>query len=422
MTGFEAIEFIHSVSNFFCKPGLERISALCAALGNPQDSLKFVHIAGTNGKGSFCAFLSEILMSAGYKVGRYTSPYILEFNERIAVNGEPIGNDALARIAEQVKNASINMTDKPTEFEVITAIGFKYFSEMGCDIVVLECGLGGRLDATNIIGCPELSVITGVDFDHQNFLGDTIEEIAREKAGIIKNNTPILWCGKNETAKAIITAEAAEKEAPLHHLCHSDIKVTESTLGGTAFEFEHHKNLKIKMLGSYQPENAAAAIKAAELLRDSGWQISDGDIKNGLSAARWQARFEMISADPVVIFDGGHNPQGVTAAVESIKKYFGNRKVNILSGVMADKDYRFIAGKIGEVAAAVYTITAPNPRALTAEAYAKEFETLGIPATAYRSIEAAVQAAVENSSKTDTPLICLGSLYMYGDIYRLIKK
>ena len=421
MTTNEAIEFIHSVSNFFCKPGLERIEKLCAALGNPQNGLRFVHVAGTNGKGSFCAFLSEILKNAGYKVGRYTSPYILEFNERIAINGEPISNEALARITEQVKDACDGMTDKPTEFEVITAIGFKYFYEMGCDIVVLECGLGGRLDATNIISAPELSVITGVDFDHQNFLGDTIEKIAAEKAGIIKHDTPALWCGKNAAAYTVINAEAAEKSAPLHTLCHKDIKIKKLTLDGTEFSFGE-RNFQIGMAGSYQSENAAAAITAAKLLKDMGWQINDCDIENGLKNARWPARFEVISHNPTVIFDGGHNPQGVTAAVTGIKQYFGDKKVNILSGVMADKDYRFIAKEIGSVAGKVYTVTAPNPRALSAEDYAKEFTALGIPATAYKTVKAAVEAAIAESQKSGTPLICLGSLYMYGDIYKIIKK
>lgn len=421
MTSSEAINFIHSVSNYFCKPGLARIEKLCAALGNPQEKLRFVHVAGTNGKGSFCAFLSEILMSAGYTVGRYTSPFILEFNERIAVNNTPITDSSLASITSKVKAICDAMEDKPTEFEVITAIGFVYFVEMGCDIVVLECGLGGRLDATNIIKSHELSVITGIDFDHQNFLGNTIKEIALEKAGIIKANRPVLWCGNNAEAESVILSEAKCQNAPLYKVDKSKITVNSLSLSGTLFDFGSYRSLKINMLGTYQPENAAAAVMAAELLCENGWKITTKDIEKGLGLARWPARFELISTNPTVIFDGGHNPQGVTAAVNSIKAYFGDKKVNFLSGVMADKDYGFIAKKISEAANKVFCITAPNPRALNAADYAEEFSSLGISATAYPTIPSAVTCAINESRATGVPLVCIGSLYMYGDIYKIIN-
>ena len=414
----EALKFIHSQSNYFCKPGTERIEKLCKALGNPQNDLKFIHVAGTNGKGSFCAFLTEILRKAGYKVGTYTSPFILRFNERIAINGTPISDEDLSEICEKVRLACEEMSDKPTEFEIITAIGFKYFKDMGADIVVLECGLGGRLDATNIIESPLLSVITGVDFDHQNFLGDTIDLIAAEKAGIIKNNCPVLWCGNNKIAKAIIENEANEKNSQFY-ANDAEIRVRFSNMEGTEFSFADFDNLQISLLGSYQPKNASNAVMAATILRENGMKISDADIKIGLKSTKWKARFEKLCDQPLIIFDGSHNPEGVKAAVESIKGLFGEQKVNILSGVMRDKDYSFMARAIGEVAKKVFTVTVNNPRSLSGEEYCKVFMDNNIDASAMESVKAAISHHREYFS--DSPLICMGSLYMYSEVYDVLK-
>lgn len=418
----EAISFIHSVSNYFCKPGLERITELCRLFGNPQNSLKFVHVAGTNGKGSFCAFLSNILKNAGYRVGTYTSPYILNFNERIAVNGEPISNSDLAEICTAAYTYCKNMTDKPTEFELITAIGFEYFKRHKCDIVVLECGLGGRFDATNIIKTPLLSVITGIDFDHQNFLGNTIEQIAGEKAGIIKSGVPCLWCGNNKGALDVIAKEASVKNAPLGTVDHTALRIVRSDLSGTTFDFHNWNNLFIPLLGSYQPENAANAVTAAKILKASGFKITDAAIKRGLENTKWPARFELLCQAPVIIFDGSHNPQGVTATINSIKQYFGNNRVNVLSGVMADKNYNFIAEAISGVAEKVYCVTVNNPRALSAADYAAVFKGLLVEAEAFDCINAALQKAVDESREKNIPLICLGSLYMYCDIHKFLKE
>ncbi len=413
-----ALNFIHSVSNYFCKPGLSRIKNLCEALGNPQDDLKFIHIAGTNGKGSLCAFLSEILKCSGKKVGVYTSPYILRFNERIGINGVPISDEDLARICSEIKAICVQMEDKPTEFEIITAIAFKYFKEQNCDLVILECGLGGRLDATNIIKAPILSIITGVDFDHQNFLGDTIELIAREKAGIIKKTCPVLWCGENEEAEEIIKNEAKEKNSKLY-INNSPISINKYDFSGTEFSFRDYKNINISLLGSYQPKNASNAISAIEILNESGMNISKLAVRTGLKNARWPARFEPLNENPLIIFDGSHNPEGVSAAVNSIKRYFGDKKVNIISGVMRDKDYSFIAKAIGEVANKVYCVTVDNPRSLKAPEYAEIFKSHNINAKAYNSVKDALDSALKSK---DTPLICLGSLYLYGEIYGILKR
>ncbi len=416
----EALEFIHSVSNYFCKPGLTRIKYLCSALGNPQDSLRFVHIAGTNGKGSACAFLSGILKNVGYTVGTYSSPYILRFNERISVNGESISDTDLSEICQKIKFICEQMEDKPTEFEVITAIAFEYFKKRNCDIVVLECGLGGRLDATNIIKNPLLSVITGIDFDHQNFLGDTIELIAAEKSGIIKEGRPVLWCGDNKNALEVIRREANSKGCDLY-INDKEIEIISADLSGTVFNYDGFKNLKISLLGSYQPKNAANAVAAAQILKNQGLNIPDNAIFEGLENTKWPARFEKLNEAPLIIFDGSHNPQGVTATVQSIRQYFGDKKVNILSGVMKDKDYTFIAKAIGRTANKVYCVTVNNPRSLKAEDYRKVFTQNSVNAESFDKIDIALNAAIENSLENNIPLICMGSLYMYSDIYKILK-
>ncbi|MBO5726055.1 MAG: bifunctional folylpolyglutamate synthase/dihydrofolate synthase, partial [Clostridia bacterium] len=407
----EALGFIHSVNNYFCKPGLERIKALCEYLGNPQDALQFVHVAGTNGKGSFCSMLTSILKNAGYRVGTYTSPYILNFNERIRVNGENIADDDLAELCDIIKPFCDSTTDKPTEFEIITALGFEYFRRQKCDIVVLECGLGGRYDATNLIDTPVLSVITGVDFDHQNFLGDTIEQIASEKAGIIKKDVPCIWCGDNVIAENIIKDTAKSMGSTLLSPNHQLIDILNSNLRGTNFNYKDYKNLFIPLLGTYQPLNAANAVTAAECLKGLGYNITEQNIYDGLKDTVWHARFEMLKNNPPVIFDGAHNSQGVTAAVKSVMQYFGNNKVNVLTGVMKDKDYLFIAKEIGKIADNVFCITPDNPRALEARDYAEVFRQNGVTATAYENMNDGIAYAIKQSASNNKPLVILGSLY-----------
>ncbi len=418
----EAIEYIHSVNWTFCKPGLERVRELCHALGDPQDKLKYIHVAGTNGKGSFCAMTDSILRHAGYKVGLFTSPYILEFNERMRINGENISDAELCELVELIKPVADKMSDKPTEFELITAIAFMYFARHECDIVVLECGLGGRLDATNIIKTPVLSVITGIALDHTSILGDTVEQIALEKAGIIKADVPVLWCGKNTAAEQIIKNKAQEIDAPVYTADKQDLVVNKLTLDGTYMELGDKKNIRLALLGTYQPENAANALNAVDMLNKMGYGISDTAVGKGLEAVKWPARFEVISKSPLVIADGGHNPEGIDVAVDSIQKYFPNKKVAIVTGVMADKDYSYMAKRISTVAQKVFCLTPSNLRALSSDKYAKVFESLGVSATACESIDAAVKLVLEFAQTSGGPVVSLGSLYMYGEVLSAVKK
>ena len=420
MTYQEALDYIHSISWTFCKPGLERIGRLCRDLGDPQIGLPVIHVAGTNGKGSFCAMLDSVLRKEGYRVGLFTSPYIRFFNERMCVDGKPIEDEKLAEITAYVKPFADAMTDRPTEFELISAIAFEYFRREKCDVVILEAGMGGRLDSTNIIRNPLLSVITGIALDHTAFLGDTVEQIAAEKAGIIKDHAPVLYGGEDPVAGKVIREKAEKMGSTFHKVDYADLKVKETTLSGSRFDFGDHENMQISLLGTYQPRNASVVIRAVELLRERGLTISEDSLRQGLATARWQGRFEILSKDPLLIFDGAHNPQGIASAVESIKALFGEKKVYILSGVLKDKDYRAIASSLSEVASHAFTMTPNNPRALSAEAYAEVLAEKGIQATPCHSLAHALEQAREGAQQEGAPLFCLGSLYVYADLVQLL--
>lgn len=422
MTYSEAIEYIHSVNWVFCKPGLERVRELCAAVGDPQDKLKFIHVAGTNGKGSFCAMTDSILRAAGYKVGLFTSPYIVEFNERMRIDGENISDGELCELVEYIKPYAEKMQDKPTEFELITVVAFLYFARHNCDVVVLECGLGGRLDATNVIKTPILSVITGIALDHTSILGDTVEKIAAEKAGIIKKGTPLLWCGSDKAAERVIEDKAREIGVPIYTVERDKLCVNKMTLSATNMDFGELKNIELSLLGDYQPQNASNVLRAVKLLCDMGYHIPESAVRQGFKEVKWPARFEVICKDPTVIADGGHNPEGIDGAVRSVKKYFGDGKVAVVTGVMADKDYTYMASRIAEVADTVFCIRPDNPRALDAAEYARVFESLGVKAVACESIPSAVCQAMDYAKENNMCVVSLGSLYMYGEVARAVKK
>ncbi len=422
MTYNEALEYIHSISWTFCKPGLERIGELCRRLGDPQNSLRFVHVAGTNGKGSFCSMLDSVLRKSGLRVGLYTSPYIRFFNERMCVDGQPISNEELAELTEYVRPIADGMTDKPTEFELITAIAFEFFKRHKCDIVVLEAGMGGRLDSTNIIRDPYLSVITGIALDHTAFLGDSVEKIAAEKAGIIKDRAPVLFGGDDEAAASVISETAKKAGSEFYRVDYTKLCNIRPSLDGTVFDLGERKDMRIKLLGMYQPRNASVVINAVDILRKRGIDISDEALRDGLATAVWRGRFEIICNDPLMIFDGAHNPQGIHSAVESIKTYFGDIKVYLLTGVLRDKDYTAIAKDLSAVASRAFTLTPDSPRALSSEEYAATLNGAGIEATSYTTLSDALKAAKDAAKKDGVPLVCLGSLYVYSSLMDEMKK
>jgi len=421
MTYAEALEYIHGISWTFCKPGLERIRELCAGLGDPQKDLKFIHVAGTNGKGSFCAMTSRVLTASGYRVGLYTSPYVLRFNERMQIGGVPIGDGELAELTEAVMPIAEEMADKPTEFELITAIAFLYFKKNKVDLVVLEAGMGGRLDSTNVIDSTLLSVITGIALDHTAFLGDTVEKIAAEKAGIIKQGCPVLYGGEDRSVKDVIAAAAYERDATLYTVSPELLKVREATLDGCVLDYGEHRDMKLSLLGLYQPRNAINVLAAIDILRTGGLSIPEEAVKDGLANVKWPARFEIIDRDPMLIFDGAHNPEGISAAVGSIRHYFTGRVIAV-SGVLRDKDYGFISAELASVCRIVFTITPGSPRALGAREYAEAIKAQGADAVACASISEALDRARAQARREGLPVVCLGSLYTYKDVIEYLKE
>ena len=420
----ETLQYIHSVSGHFCKPGLERITALCDTLGHPERDLRFIHVGGTNGKGSFCAMTESILRAAGYRTGLYTSPYIKEFNERMRVNGENISNEELIELTELVRPIADSMEDKPTEFELITAIAFLYFRRHNCDVVILEVGLGGRLDSTNIIQSPCLSVVTGIDFDHTELLGDTLEAIATEKGGIIKPERPVLYGDVDPTVQHTLNTIAKEKNAPFYTVDRSHLTVKQFSTEGTVLDFGELCNLKLPLLGAYQPRNAATALSAVKILNETKqFSISEDAIRAGLASVKWLARFERLNdRDPLIFFDGSHNPQGIASAVETVQTYFPAQRVAILTGVMRDKNYSVMIEHIGRIAQKVFTVTPNNPRSLPAVEYAAHFSNSGVDAEPGATVAEGVQKAIAYARSAQIPLICLGSLYLYGELSLEINK
>lgn len=410
----ETLEYIHSTCWKGSRPGLSRITELLARMGNPEKGLRCVHVAGTNGKGSFCAMLSSVLMTAGYRVGMFTSPYIEDFTERMQADGRDISHEMLAEVTEYVRPFADAMEDSPTEFELITAIGFEFFKRMNVDVVVLECGMGGRLDSTNVIDEPLLSVITGIALDHTEYLGDTIGKIAGEKAGIIKQNCPVLFGGESEEARAVIAAKAAEMNAKIRCTDRNAVRITHCSPEGSVFDYGEFRGLTSPLLGLYQPLNAANVIEAALLLRERGLKIADRDIRRGIATASWKGRFEKLSESPLVFFDGGHNIEGVTAAVDTVRAFFGGEKIDFISGVMADKRYEDMAALMKGEARKVFTVAPDNARALSADRYAEVFRSLGVPAEGFASYDEAVAAALADSERSNVPLLALGSLYAYA--------
>ncbi len=410
----EAISFIHSVEWRGSRPGLERIAELSEMLGHPERSFRAIHVAGTNGKGSFSAMLESVLRAAGFRTGLFTSPYLEFFEERICVGGVPISRGELAEIVTDIEPLCRRMSDPPTEFEILTAIGFEYFRRKKVEIAAVECGMGGRLDSTNILPPPLLSVITGVSLDHTAFLGSTVAAIAGEKAGIIKSGSPVLFGGKDKEAEEVIRSKAAELCSPFFRKDPGGLTEVCYSLSGSDFTYRGLSALHLALLGVYQPENAASVIEAVSILNRQGVAIPEEALRRGLASARWKGRFELMNRDPLVFFDGGHNEEGVSAAVRTVRLCLGGKRLILISGVMKDKDHAKIASELAAIAETVLTVTADNSRALDAAAYAEEFQALGVPASPCASFEEAVRRGYALAKQGDLPLLCVGSLYSYA--------
>ena len=403
--------------------GLESIGALCHKCGNPQNKLRFIHVAGTNGKGSTCAFLQCILTDSGLKTGKFISPNMIDVCERISIDGENISKEELDEILSEVETSAKEVENEkgamPTQFEIWTAAAFIYFAKQNCDIVVLETGLGGRLDATNIIDAPLLSVVTKIDIDHIEYLGGTIEKIATEKAGIIKQGSKVITTPDQQKEALAVLKEAAQEKGAEFIITQASGNHSHAGMS-EIFDLGELKNLKINLAGIHQTENASLAVKAAQLLG-----IDEKYIRSGLQRARNIGRFEKLSENPTVIFDGAHNLNGTEALVGAINRYFPEEKLSIIYAAMADKDIDASLHYLKENGfcerADVFTVPVKdNPRAEIPEKLSEKFRSFGFYATPCKTIGEAYKKATD---KNNTVLIC-GSLYLYKDFteYRNFKK
>lgn len=412
----EALEFIQSVCWLGTHPGLERITDLLGRLGDPHKQLKFIHITGTNGKGSVAAMVTATLNAAGHNVGRFTSPHLRYYNERINVKGEDISDEDLCRLAEMMKPAVEGMEEKPTEFEIWTAMAMCYFQMRQCDIVVLEVGLGGRLDSTNVIPAPEVAVITNLALEHTEYLGDTIEKIAFEKSGIIKPGCDVVLYGQSAEAEAVVRAKCEECGCKLTITDANQQKLVSSSLEGQTICYRHRQNLRLALLGTYQYSNAAVALDTIDALIARGFAISEENIVEGFANVVWPGRFEILRRDPLVIVDGAHNPNGVEELANCIKTYLPGQKVTFLMGVLADKDYVSMLNSILPMAKGFVTLTPDSERALSAEDLKKEIETrLHLPAVVGGTVAQGIAKAVEQADKDDA-IVIFGSLYQVGEV------
>ncbi|NSW90564.1 MAG: bifunctional folylpolyglutamate synthase/dihydrofolate synthase [Firmicutes bacterium] len=425
MTYKEALEYIHGTRKFGCKLGLENIKTLLGMLGNPHEKLKYVHVAGTNGKGSTVAFIGSILIESGYKTGIYISPYIERFTERIQVNRKEISEHDLARITEIVKGKVDEMLRSglthPTEFEIVTAIGFQYYCEMECDIVVLEVGLGGRFDSTNVINTPLVSVITSISYDHMDILGNTLAQIAFEKAGIIKEGGDVVLYSQDEEVEKVIENVCNERNSRLHRADFGKIKALGHDIEGQTFDFGPYKNLKIKLLGGHQLKNAAVAVEACKVLANKGYKITEETIRKGLERASWPGRMEVVSKNPLFFIDGAHNIEGVRVLAEYLTTYFPDKKKIFIMGVLRDKEYKAMLEIIAPLADKFITVTPLSERALPAAELAENIRAYCKNVLISDTIESGIKTALQIYSGDD--IICaFGSLYYIGEIRRYFEN
>ncbi len=437
LNDFDPIAYINEPRWQASRLGLDRIRELLERLGRPQDKLRFVHVAGTNGKGSTCAYIANILQAAGYRTGWFSSPYIERFEERIRVNGQNISLEALTRVTLEVREVAEAMAvqtgDHPTEFELMTAVALLHFAQVGCNIVVLEVGLGGRLDSTNVIDAPEVAVICRIGLDHTSMLGNTTAKVAAEKAGIIKQGSTVVSWPQDKPAMDVVTAAARNAGAtltcadfaklsisPVKRIANETLKAGQApavrpfTYKGEAFE--------TTLLGTYQPQNAALALEAVVALQHLGWKIPDAAIKQGVLNTHWAGRFEVlphVPGKPTVVIDGGHNPQGAQVLVDSLTDVFAGQKVVLLSGVMEDKEYKTMLATVLPSASGFVAVTPHNPRALPAQDYAEAARVIAHELPSAPACENIVAASNYNDAvcKAEklaghTGIICaFGSLY-----------
>lgn len=425
----EALDFIHGTYKFGSKLGLENVTYLLELLGNPQDKLKVIHIAGTNGKGSTAAYLHSILKEGGYRVGLYTSPYLQSFTERIQINGVNIPETRLAELTAIVKEKIAVMVKEgrnhPTEFEVVTALALLYYGEEEVDYLVLEVGLGGRLDATNVIANPLVSVITPIGYDHMQYLGDTLEKIAFEKAGIIKANGFTVTYPQTEGVIDVFKEVCGGKNNRLFVTSLDALEIKHSGIDFQLFsaniQGKHFRDIKIQLVGNHQIYNCCTALTAIEVLRrERGLVIEDDAVYRGLFLTRWPGRMEVLRKKPLTIIDGAHNIHGAEALRTNIEKLLKGYCITLVIGMLEDKD---IDGFLKLIIPAVDKVIATkpnNPRGLAAEVLRERIMSFNKPLFHYEEVSSAIQRAFEITSE-EGAILFAGSLYMIGEVREVLK-
>ena len=426
MTEHQAMEYIAELARYGSVPGLDSIRELCGRLGDPQEKVPVVHIAGTNGKGSTLAYLTAILKEAGYRVGSYSSPAVFAYRERFMMNGKMIAKSLFARLLNRVAGAAEEMADEgyahPTAFEVETALAFCFFVEKKCDIAVVETGMGGLLDATNLIRKPLVSVLTSISMDHMQFLGKTIAKIAEQKAGIIKAGCPVVSAAQKEEAACVIAQEAAKKKAPLSVADVKNVSGIRYGIQTQSFHYGGYRNLKISLGGVWQIENAVLAAETVRVLNGQGVSIGEDALRQGLVSAQWRGRLTILQKKPYVIADGAHNADAAEKLAQSLSFYFTNKSKVFIMGVLGDKDYEAIVNRMAPLAEQIIAVTPPeNQRALPAYELAQEIRKINEHVTAADSLEEAVEMAYL-LTPPDGVIVAFGSLSYLGKLEQVIRN
>ena len=411
----ESLNYIHGLYRKGTKPSLHRIRKLLDMLGDPHKKLKFIHIAGTNGKGSTAAMTASILQKAGYKTGLFTSPYIYRFNERIQVDGQQIPDETVCQLTGRLSALAATMEELPTEFDFVTAMAMVHFASEGCDIVVLEVGVGGALDATNIIDTPEVAVITNIGLDHTDLLGDTLEKIAAVKAGIFKEGGSAVAYRAGPSVERVYEDICRQKQLRLKKADFESLKLHSRDLTGQVFDCGSRKNLQLPLLGDHQMHNAAVVLAVIDTLIEKDWKISEENIYDGMASVTWPGRFDIMHRDPLFIIDGGHNPQCIDAMVKNIRDYLAGRRLIVLTGVLADKDYGEMFRPVMPYVERFVCITPDNPRKMPAEELSAYLQKAGARAEAFDTVAEGVRHAMAQAG-SDGVVLCFGSLYSIADI------
>lgn len=429
MTAKEAALFLEKINQYGSVPGLDSVTELCRRVGNPQDTLQFVHIAGTNGKGSVLKLVSDACKESGIRTGRYLSPTLIDYRERFQINGRMISKQKLYAYLERMQHVCDEMVadglKHPTAFEMETALAFLYFKEENCDLVILETGMGGTLDATNLIQTTKVSVITSISIDHTAFLGKTIHEIAANKAGILKKGARVVCYPSCEEALQVIMDKAAECNIPTEHIIVSDpslLRDVRYKLGKQSFSYKKYSKMQLGLSGKYQIMNAAVALDVLKVLGEVGYPVKEQAVRKVFREAVWPGRMEVLSRNPLFIIDGAHNADAAERLAESIELYFTNKKIIYIMGVLRDKDYTHMINVTHRYADQIITVKTPdNPRAMEAYDLAREVSLVHNKVTVADSLMEAVEMAYLLSDKNSV-ILAFGSLSYLGELRKIVAE